>query len=65
MVDLYTQVLIEAQERGDLSKTLDAREAAFFLVYSWHGALMHMKAVKGPAPLENHLKSIFHYVLRG
>ena len=64
MVDLYAEVLAEAQESGDLSKDLDVREAAYFLVYSWHGALMHMKAVKGPAPLENHLKSIFDYVLR-
>ena len=63
MVDLYAEVLAEAQESGDLSKGLDVREAAYFLVYSWHGALMHMKAVKGPAPLENHLKSIFDYVL--
>jgi tRNA-Thr(GGU) m(6)t(6)A37 methyltransferase TsaA len=63
MVDLYAEVLAEAQEAGDLSKGLDVREAAYFLVYSWHGALMHMKAVKGPAPLENHLKSIFDYVL--
>jgi TetR/AcrR family transcriptional regulator, transcriptional repressor for nem operon len=63
MVDLYAEVLAEAQESGGLSKSLDVREAAYFLVYSWHGALMHMKAVKGPAPLENHLKSIFAYVL--
>ena len=64
MVNLYAEVLAEAQDSGDLSKVLDVREAAYFLVYSWHGALMHMKAVKGPAPLENHLKSIFDYVLR-
>ena len=64
MVDLYAEVLAEAQESGDLSKSLDVREAAYFLVFSWHGALMHMKAVKGPAPLENHLKSIFDYVFR-
>jgi TetR/AcrR family transcriptional regulator, transcriptional repressor for nem operon len=63
MVSLYAEVLAEAQESGDLAKGLDVREAAYFLVYSWHGALMHMKAVKGPAPLENHLKSIFTYVL--
>ena len=59
MVDLYAEVLAKAQESGDLTKDLDVREAAYFLVYSWHGALRHMKAVKGPAPLENHLKSIF------
>ena len=64
MVDLFARVLAEAQAAGQLSKELDVREAAFFLMYSWHGALMHMKALKGPAPLENHLKSIFDYVLK-
>ena len=63
MVDFYADVLAEAQESGDLSKGLDVREAAIFLVYSRLGAHIHMKAVKGPAPLENHLKAIFQYLL--
>ena len=64
MVDSYSGVLAEAQEEGEISQRLDVREAAYFLVSSWHGALMHMKAIKGPEPLENHKLFIFDHVLR-
>ncbi len=64
LVDSYSGVLAEAQKEGEISQRLDVREAAYFLVSSWHGALMHMKAIKGPEPLENHKRFIFDYVLR-
>ena len=64
MVDLYSGVLAEAQKAGEISQSLDVKEAAYFLVSSWHGALIHMKAVKGPEPLENHKRFIFNHVLR-
>ena len=63
MVDSYSGVLAEAQKEGEISQRLDVREAAYFLVSSWHGALMHMKAIKGPEPLENHKRFIFDHVL--
>ena len=64
LVDTYSGVLAEAQKEGEISQRLDVREAAYFLVSSWHGALMHMKAMKGPEPLENHKRFIFDHVLR-
>ncbi|MBC8419708.1 MAG: TetR family transcriptional regulator C-terminal domain-containing protein [Desulfobacterales bacterium] len=64
LVDTYSGVLAEAQKEGEISRRLDVREAAYFLVSSWHGALMHMKAIKGPEPLENHKRFIFDHVLR-
>ncbi|MCJ7686517.1 MAG: TetR/AcrR family transcriptional regulator [Desulfobacteraceae bacterium] len=64
LVDAYSGVLAQAQKEGEISQNLDVREAARFLVSSWHGALMHMKAIKGPEPLENHKRFIFDYVLR-
>jgi TetR/AcrR family transcriptional repressor of nem operon len=64
MVESYAGVLAEAQKEGEISQGLDVREAAYFLVSSWHGALMHMKAIKGPGPLENHKRFIFDHVLR-
>lgn len=64
LVDTYSGVLAQAQKEGEISQNLDVREAARFLVSSWHGALMHMKAIKGPEPLENHKRFIFDYVLR-
>ena len=64
IVDIYSRLLAKAQREGELSQSLDVKEAARFLVSSWHGALVHMKAVKGPEPLENHIRFIFDHVLR-
>ncbi len=64
LVDTYSGLLAESQKEGEISQNLDVKEAARFLVSSWHGALMHMKAMKGPEPLENHKRFIFDYVLR-
>ena len=64
LVDTYAGLLAESQNDGEISQDLNVREAARFLVSSWHGALMHMKAMKGPEPLENHKRFIFDYVLR-
>lgn len=64
MVDIYSGILAEAQIQGEISQDLDVRKAAYFLVSSWHGALIHMKAVKGLEPLENHKRFIFEYVLK-
>jgi len=64
IVDIHSRLLAKAQREGELSQSLDVREAARFLVSSWHGALVHMKAVKGPEPLENHIRFIFDHVLR-
>jgi TetR/AcrR family transcriptional repressor of nem operon len=64
MIDIYAGLLSEAQGSGEVSKGLDVKEAARFIVSSWHGALMHMKAAKGPHPLENHRRFILEYVLR-
>ena len=64
MIDMYTQLLAEAQREGEISRRLDVRETAQFVVSSWHGALMHMKARKGSAPLENHFRFLFEHVLK-
>ncbi len=64
MLDGYSELLGEAQEKGEISQQLDVRETAYFLVSSWHGALLHMKAIKGPEPLENHKRFIFDHVLK-
>jgi len=64
MVDTYSGILAEAQIQGEISRDLDARKAAYFLVSSWHGALIHMKAVKSLEPLENHKWFLFEYVLK-
>ena len=64
MVDGYSGVLTEAQKRGEISEFFDVRETAYFIVASWHGALIRMKLVKNLEPLENHRKFIFDRILR-
>ena len=64
MVDAYAGILTEAQAAGEISRDLDAKETAHFIVSSWHGALIRMKIVKGLEPLDIHSKFIFDHVLR-
>ncbi len=60
----YADALALAQEAGEIPRDLDIHDTARFIVSSWHGALIHMKAIKGPEPLENHIRFIFDHVLR-
>ena len=64
MVDYYTLILSEAQAEGEVSKDINAKEAANFIVASWHGALIRMKVSQGVEPLKNHKKFVFNYVLK-
>ncbi len=63
LIDTYSGLLAQAQKEGEIAQNLDVHEAARFLVSSWHGALIHMKAMKGPEPLENHKRFIFDHIL--
>jgi TetR/AcrR family transcriptional repressor of nem operon len=61
----FASVLQDASDANALSKSLDVREAAGFIVSSWEGALVLMKVMKSTAPLETHLKYVFDYILKG
>ncbi len=62
MAGQYIRVLSEAQSRGDLPQGLDVRQTAFFLITSWHGALIRMKIEKSPEPLEDHKNFFFNRI---
>jgi TetR/AcrR family transcriptional repressor of nem operon len=64
LANIYSDALTLAQEAGEVPRDLDVHDTARFIVSSWHGALIHMKAVKGPEPLENHIRFIFDHVLK-
>lgn len=64
MVESYERVLKEAKASGEISELLDEREAAYFIVAGWHGALIRMKLEKTLEPLKNHKKFVFKYILR-
>lgn len=65
MAKHYMNVLEEAQASGALSKDLNVRDTAYFIVSSWHGAIIRMKIEKGPEPLENHRQFILNHILKG
>ncbi len=62
MAGHYIRVLSEAQSRGDLPQGLDVRQTAFFLITSWHGALIRMKIERNSEPLEDHKNFFFNRI---
>ena len=64
MAALYIRVLSEAQSRGDLPQGFDVRQTAFFLIASWHGALIRMKIERSPEPLEDHKNFFFNRIFK-
>jgi TetR/AcrR family transcriptional repressor of nem operon len=64
MVEVYSRVLAEAQGAGQIPEHLDVNATAYFIVAGWHGAIIQMKLVRDLAPLENHRKFIFDYILK-
>jgi TetR/AcrR family transcriptional repressor of nem operon len=57
-------VLREAVERGDLAKSTRVDALAEFLLNSYEGALVRMKAEKSDRPLENFLHFAFDVVMK-
>jgi TetR/AcrR family transcriptional repressor of nem operon len=64
MAEAYMRVLAEAQEARKISKNLNIKEAAYFIVAAWHGAIIQMKLKKSSAPLKNHRKFVFEHILK-
>jgi len=64
MVDAYSRVLVAAQKDGKILKNLDIRDTASFIIAGWHGAIIQMKLTQSLAPLKNHRKFIFDYILK-
>jgi TetR/AcrR family transcriptional repressor of nem operon len=64
IADMYSDLLRKAQAAEEISGSLDVKDTGYFIVSSWHGALIRMKVEKSSESLENHRKFIFDYVLR-
>jgi TetR/AcrR family transcriptional regulator, transcriptional repressor for nem operon len=64
MAETYRRVLVEAQEARKISKNLAVKEAAYFIVAGWHGAIIQMKLEKSMKPLKNHRKLVFEHILK-
>jgi TetR/AcrR family transcriptional repressor of nem operon len=58
------EVLREAVERGDLARSTKPDELAAFLLNSYEGALVRMKAEKSDRPLQTFLHFAFNVLLK-
>lgn len=57
-------VIKEAQDAGEISSMMSPHDLAEFIEDSSKGALISMKEMKSPYPLENHLKMVKEILLR-
>jgi TetR/AcrR family transcriptional repressor of nem operon len=64
MIDAYSQVLSAAQNDGKITKSLNIKDTASFIIASWHGAIIQMKLTRNLDPLKNHRKFIFEHLLK-
>jgi TetR/AcrR family transcriptional repressor of nem operon len=64
MIDTYSQVLSAAQNDGKITKSLNIKDTARFIIASWHGAVIQMKLTRSLDPLKNHRKFIFDHLLK-
>lgn len=63
MAGRLARVLEEARQAGDLDPDCDPPGLAYFIIASWQGALIRMKACKGPEPLETFQRVVFGNLL--
>ena len=60
----FTACIREAQQAGEVSAKADADELGFFVLNSWQGAVLRMKASGDNTPLRAFQQVIFQHVLR-
>ncbi len=63
MADWVARLLEEARQAGDLEPHSDIRGLANFIIASWQGTLIRMKACKDPEPLEVFQRVVFGRLL--
>lgn len=63
-VSIFQECLENAKELEEVSKDLDTEQVANFLINSWQGAILRMKAEKTTDPLNNFYKVIFTQIIK-
>ena len=53
-----------AKNNGEISSTINSQATGAFILSSWHGALIRMKASADASPLLNFKESIFNHILK-
>jgi TetR/AcrR family transcriptional repressor of nem operon len=57
--DIFAKTIREGQELGEISRAYDAETLANFVLNSWEGAILRMKAEKSIRPLETAMAVLF------
>lgn len=65
MASRVARVLEQAAQAGQLPPGSDPAALAYFIIASWQGALIRMKACKDLAPLDNFQRMVFGRLLAG
>jgi len=60
----FAACIAEAQAAGEIAATFDPIDLAEFLLASWQGAILRMKVVRDPAPLERFKAIAFNTVFK-
>lgn len=63
MATAIKNILLEAQQQGEIDYTVDCTEMAYFIISAWHGALIRMKVTKSAEPLKLFQKIVFVQLL--
>jgi TetR/AcrR family transcriptional repressor of nem operon len=63
MAGRVAETLEEARQAGQLAPDRNPRELAYFIIASWQGALIRMKALKSAEPLEVFQQVVFDQLL--
>lgn len=65
MKERFRGCVEKAQEKGQLSGSIDADRMAGFILDGWEGAMLRMKTERSLAPLRGFTSILFEYTLRG
>jgi TetR/AcrR family transcriptional repressor of nem operon len=61
---IFLDCLKNAREMEEISREMDIEQTTYFLINSWQGAMLRMKAAKSTEPLFNFYKIIFNQVIK-
>ncbi|PCI60341.1 MAG: TetR family transcriptional regulator [Gammaproteobacteria bacterium] len=63
MTVFFTKILLQGIASGEFKQNLAAKPCASFIVNSWEGAVLRMKSVQTPEPLDNWFSFIKEIIL--
>ena len=60
---IIAQCIKQGQDLGEINPSIDSKTTAAFILNSWHGALIRMKAAADRKPLDDFHNLVFNHIL--